>query len=209
MFLSGLSARPDRFLIETCKKTEKMSTTALVIVAALAVISLYIFFTQRSFVALEEKMKNAFNQINVQMKSRWDAVTNLVEMTRQYTKYEHDTLADVVSKRNGSVSNASELAESEASLRSVVGRLNVVAEQYPQLGANTVFVKTMGDIKDYEEKVRLSRMVFNDCVTRMNMMVRQWPSSMVAAMLHFTTHDLLPEDQSVVNAPSVSDIFSK
>ncbi len=186
-----------------------MSTTVLVIVAVLAVIFLYIFFTQRGFVALEEKMKNAFSQINVQMKSRWDAVTNLVEMTRQYTKYEHDTLADVVSKRNGSVSNASELAESEASLRSVVGRLNVVAEQYPQLGANTVFVKTMGDIKDYEEKVRLSRMVYNDCVTRMNMMVRQWPSSMVAAILHFTTHDLLPEDQSVVNAPSVSDIFNK
>ncbi len=186
-----------------------MSATALVIVAVLAVVLLYIFFTQRGFVALEEKMKNAFSQINVQMKSRWDAVTNLVEMTRQYTKYEHDTLADVVSKRNGSVSNASELAESEASLRSVVGRLNVVAEQYPQLGANTVFVKTMGDIKDYEEKVRLSRMVFNDCVTRMNMMVRQWPSSMVAAMLHFTTRELLPEDQSVVNAPSVSDIFNK
>ena len=180
-----------------------MSTTVLVIIALLAVIFIYIFLTQRNFVALEEKMKNAFSQINVQMKSRWDAVTNLVEMTKQ------DTLSDVISKRAGSVSNAAELAESENALRSVVGRLNVVAEQYPQLGANTVFVKTMGDIKDYEEKVRLSRMVYNDCVTKMNMMVRQWPSSMVASMLHFTTHDLLPEDQSVVNAPSVSDIFNK
>ena len=186
-----------------------MSTTVLVVIALLAVIFLYIFFTQRNFVSLEEKMKNAFSQINVQMKSRWDAVTNLVEMTKQYTKYEHDTLVVVISKRNANVSNPSELAESEASLRSVVGRLNVVAEQYPQLGANTVFVKTMGDIKDYEEKVRLSRMVYNDCVTKMNMMVRQWPSSMVASMLHFTTHELLPEDQSVVNAPSVSDIFNK
>ncbi len=186
-----------------------MSTTVLVIIAVLAIIFIYIFLTQRNFVALEEKMKNAFSQINVQMKSRWDAVTNLVEMTKQYTNYEHDTLVDVISKRNANVSNPSELAESEASLRSVVGRLNVVAEQYPQLGANTVFVKTMGDIKDYEEKVRLSRMVYNDCVTKMNMMVRQWPSSMVASMLHFTTHELLPEDQSVVNAPSVSDIFNK
>lgn len=186
-----------------------MSTTVLVIIAVLAIIFLYIFFTQRNFVALEEKMKNAFSQISVQMKSRWDAVTNLVEMTKQYTKYEHDTLVDVISKRSGAVSSPAELAESEASLRSVVGRLNIVAEQYPQLGANTVFVKTMGDIKDYEEKVRLSRMVYNDCVTKLNMMVRQWPSSMVASMLHFTTHDLLPEDQSVANAPSVADIFNK
>ena len=72
-----------------------MSTTVLVIIALLVVIFIYIFLTQRKFVALEEKMKNAFSQINVQMKSRWDAVTNLVEMTKQYTKYEHDTLVDV------------------------------------------------------------------------------------------------------------------
>lgn len=186
-----------------------MSATVIVLIAVVVIIFLYIFFTQRSFVSLEEKMKNAFSQINVQMKSRWDAVTNLVEMTKQYTKYEHDTLVDVISKRSAPVTDAAGLAESEASLRSVVGRLNVVAEQYPQLGANAVFVKTMGDIKDYEEKVRISRMVYNDSVTKMNMMVRQWPSSMVASMLHFTTHDLLPEDQTVVNAPSVSDIFNK
>ena len=186
-----------------------MSTTVIVLVVIIAVIFIYIFHAQRQFVSLEEKMKNAFSQINVQMKSRWDAVTNLVEMTKQFTKYEHDTLVDVISKRSAPVTTPAELAESEASLRSVVGRLNVVAEQYPQLGANTVFVKTMGDIKDYEEKVRLSRMVYNDCVTKLNMMVRQWPSSMVASMLHFTTHDRLPEDQTVVNAPSVSDIFNK
>lgn len=186
-----------------------MSATVLVIIALVAIVFLYIFLTQRKFVSLEEKMKNAFSQINVQMKSRWDAVTNLVEMTKQYTKYEHDTLVDVISKRTASVSGPEDLAQSEASLRSVMGRLNVVAEQYPQLGANTVFLKTMGEIKDYEEKVRLSRMVYNDCVTKMNMMARQWPSSMVAAMLHFSTHELLPEDQTVVNAPSVSDIFNK
>ena len=180
-----------------------MSATVLVIIVLVAIIFLYIFLTQRKFVSLEEKMKNAFSQINVQMKSRWDAVTNLVEMTKQYTKYEHDT------KRTASVSSPEDLAQSEASLRTVMGRLNVVAEQYPQLGANTVFLKTMGEIKDYEEKVRLSRMVYNDCVTKMNMMARQWPSSMVAAMLHFSTHELLPEDQTVVNAPSVSDIFNK
>ncbi len=186
-----------------------MSTSALVIIAVLAVMFLYIFFTQRSFVSLEEKMKNAFNQINVQMKSRWDAVTNLVQMTKQYTKYEHDTLLDVISKRSPNVSDPKGLAESEASFRSVLGRLNVVAEQYPQLAANTVFLKTMDEIKDYEEKVRLSRMVYNDSVTKMNVMVRRWPSSMVASMLHFTTRDLLPEDTAVVNSPSVSEIFNK
>ena len=63
-----------------------MSATVLVIIVLVAIVFLYIFLTQRKFVSLEEKMKNAFSQINVQMKSRWDAVTNLVEMTKQYTK---------------------------------------------------------------------------------------------------------------------------
>ncbi len=186
-----------------------MSTTVLVIIFLLAVIFIYIFFTQRTFVSLEEKMKNAFNQINVQMKSRWDAVTNLVQMTKRYAKYEHDTLLDVISKRNPYVTDPKGLTESEASFRSVLNHLNVVAEQYPQLAANAVFIKAMDEIKDYEEKVRLSRMVYNDSVTKMNVMVRRWPSSMVASMLRFTTHDLLPEDSSVVNSPSVSELFNK
>lgn len=59
-----------------------MSATVLVIIVLVAIVFLYIFLTQRKFVSLEEKMKNAFSQINVQMKSRWDAVTNLVEMTK-------------------------------------------------------------------------------------------------------------------------------
>ena len=64
----------------------------IIIIALLVIVFVYIFKTQRALVALEEKMKNAYGQINVQQKSRWDAVTNLVEMTKQYTVHEHDTL---------------------------------------------------------------------------------------------------------------------
>ena len=72
-----------------------------------------------------------------------------------------------------------------------------------------MFIDTMASIRQYEENVRTSRMVYNDSVTKLNMMVRQWPSSIVASMLHFTTHDLLPEDAAKADAPSVSDIFNK
>ena len=72
-----------------------------------------------------------------------------------------------------------------------------------------MFIDTMASIRQYEENVRTSRMVYNDSVTKLNMMVRQWPSSIVASMLHFTTHDLLPEDTAKAEAPSVSDIFNK
>ena len=74
--------------------------TGLIIVIAIALaIFLYFFATQRSLVALDEKRKNALAQINVQLKTRWDAVTNLVEMTKQYTIHEHDTLKDVIAER--------------------------------------------------------------------------------------------------------------
>ncbi|MBR4166861.1 MAG: LemA family protein [Bacteroidales bacterium] len=184
--------------------------TALLIIIAIAVlIFLYIFKTQREFVSLEEKMKNAYGQINVQQKTRWDAVTNLVEMTKQYTQHEHDTLVDVISKRRIDNATPEQIADQDNAIQSVLSRLNAVAEAYPDLKANQMFIDTMASIRQYEENVRTSRMVYNDSVTKLNMMVRQWPSSIVASMLHFTTHDLLPEDAAKADAPSVSDIFNK
>lgn len=185
-------------------------TIAIIVIVAILVIAVgYIWSTQRSLVALDEKMKNAFGQINVQLKTRWDAVTNLVEMTKQYTKHEHDTLTDVIAQRRNDNATPEQVADQENAIQTVLSRLNAVAEAYPDLKANDMFKDTMAGIRQYEENVRLSRMVYNDSVTKMNMMVRQFPSSLVASMLHFTTHDLLPEDASVSQAPSVSDIFGK
>ena len=181
----------------------------IIIIALVVLLGLYIIRTQRAFVALEEKMKNAFGQINVQLKSRWDALTNLVEMTKQYTVHEHDTLTDVIASRRSGNVTPDQVAEQEDAIKGVLLRLNAVAEAYPDLKANTMFSDTMASIRQYEENVRTSRMVYNDSVTKMNMMVRQWPSSIVASMLHFTTHELLPEDSAKAEAPSVSDIFNK
>ena len=184
-------------------------TALLIIIALLAVIFYYIFVTQRKFVSLEEKMKNAYGQINVQQKTRWDAVTNLVEMTKQYTQHEHDTLVDVISKRRIDNATPEQMADQDNAIQSVLSRLNAVAEAYPDLKANQMFIDTMASIRQYEENVRTSRMVYNDSVTKLNMLARQWPSSIVASLLHFTTHDLLPEDTAKAEAPSVSDIFNK
>ena len=184
--------------------------TALIIIIALAaIVGIYIFNTQRSLVGLDEKMKNAFGQINVQLKTRWDAVTNLVEMTKQYTVHEHDTLTDVIKERRVTNATPEQIADQDNAIQTVLSRLNAVAEAYPDLKANQMFTDTMASIRQYEENVRTSRMVYNDSVTKMNMMVRQWPSSIVASMLHFTTHELLPEDAQAADAPSVSDIFKK
>ena len=183
-------------------------TALIVIIALLVLVGLYVWSTQRNLVSLDEKMKNAFGQINVQLKTRWDAVTNLVEMTKQYAKHEHDTLTDVISKRRIDNASPEQIADQENAIQSVLSRLNAVAEAYPDLKANQMFADTMASIRQYEENVRLSRMVYNDSVTKMNMMVRQFPSNLVASMLGFTTQGLLPEDPAKSEAPSVSDIFN-
>ena len=108
-------------------------TIAIIVIVAILVIAVgYIWSTQRSLVALDEKMKNAFGQINVQLKTRWDAVTNLVEMTKQYTKHEHDTLTDVIAQRRNDNATPEQMADQENAIQTVLSRLNAVAEAYPQ-----------------------------------------------------------------------------
>ena len=116
---------------------------------------------------------------------------------------------DVISKRRIDNATPEQMADQDNAIQSVLSRLNAVAEAYPDLKANQMFIDTMASIRQYEENVRTSRMVYNDSVTKLNMLARQWPSSIVASLLHFTTHELLPEDTAKAEAPSVSDIFNK
>ena len=184
-------------------------TITLIILAALAVLCfLYILSIQRKLVKLEELMKNALGQINAQLKTRWDAVTSLVQMTKQYTEHEHDTLMDViVQRRMESVSSPDDVNDQNDAIGSVLGRLSVVVEQYPQLKADGIFKETMGGIQRYEENVRLSRMVYNDAVTKLNTLVRQWPSSFVASMLHVPEQKYIEEDKKTTEMPDISKIF--
>ena len=185
-----------------------MSTLVIVIIALVVICFLYILKIQRQLVGLDEKMKNALGQINTQIKSRWDAVTALVQMTKQYSAHEHDTLTDVIRERRGGVTSASDVNAQNEAINSVLGRLIAVAEQYPDLKANDMFKNTMDGIKGYEENVRLSRMVYNDAVTKLNVLIRQWPSSIVAGMLHFTPQAYIEEEKGKTDMPDIESIFN-
>ena len=186
-----------------------MSILIIVIIAIVAICFFYILGIQRQLVSLEEKMKNALGQINAQIKSRWDAVTALVQMTKQYSAHEHDTLTDVIRERRGTVTTAADVNAQNEAINSVLGRLIAVAEQYPDLKANDMFKNTMDGIKSYEENVRLSRMVYNDAVTKLNVLIRQWPSSIVAGMLHFTPQEYIEQEEGKTGMPDIASIFGE
>ena len=187
--------------------------TVLVVVIALVVIVIgYFISTQRSLVNLDELCKNALSQIEVQLNSRFDAVIALAKTAAKYAEHESDTIIKAVQARGGNTQQLSPNALNEQSdlLGQMLGRLNVVFERYPELKASDLYLEAQQGQKEYEEKVRLSRMVYNDTATKMNRMVRQWPSSMVASILHFAEKEYLKvDDEKKRSYPNLDEAFAK
>ncbi len=181
------------------------------IIALAVIVVMYIIKTQRELVSLDELCKNALSQIAVQLNSRWDALMNLAKMAAQYSKHESETLINVIKQRRQSdISTPEQVNEQQGALQQVLGRLIAVGEAYPDLKAADLFRETMDGVKQYEENVRMSRMVYNDTATKMNRMVRQWPSSFVASMLNFREKDYLKVDEEQKSkAPDLNEVFEK
>ena len=193
-----------------------MIVVGIIIVLAVIVIG-YFISTQRSLVNLDELCKNALSQIEVQFNSRFDAVIALAKTAAKYAEHESETIIKTIQTRgsnaNGTPSGApgvSALNEQADLLGQMMSRLNVVFERYPELKASEVYLEAQQGQKQYEENVRMSRMVYNDTATKMNRMVRQWPSSIVASMLHFDQKDYLKlDDEKKKNYPDLDEAFKK
>ena len=181
-----------------------------VLVGLALIIIGYFISTQRSLVNLDEMCKNALSQIEVQLNSRWDALLGLAQTAAQYAKHESATLINVIKQRRGeSVNTPEAVNEQQSALRQVMGQLLAIRESYPELKADNLFIEVQDGVKDYEENVRMSRMVYNDTATKMNRMVRQWPSSIVASMLHFDVKEYLKVDEEQKKSyPNLKEAFN-
>jgi len=179
--------------------------TVIIIIAAVALLVLWVIAVQRKLVSKEELCKNSLSQIGVQQASRWDALKALAELTKSYSEYEYKTLSDIIAQRRpvtGS-SSAAEANAQENMLTQAMTHIMAVGEQYPELKASETYVKTMDSVNTYENQVRMSRMVFNDSVTAFNRIVRQFPDSLVAGLLGFSAKDYLVENTGKSEMPSM------
>ena len=192
--------------------------TVLVVVIVLAVLVIgYFISTQRSLVNLDELCKNALSQIEVQLNSRFDAVIALAKTAAKYAEHESDTIIKTIQARGGNSgtipangTSAAAINQQADLLGQMMSRLNVVFERYPELKASELYMEAQQGQKQYEENVRMSRMVYNDTATKMNRMVRQWPSSIVASMLHFDQKDYLKVDsEEKKQYPDLDEAFKK
>lgn len=178
----------------------------LIIVAVIIGVVVWVVKGQNSLVHAEELCGNALSQIGVQQASRWDALNTLADLTKGYSDTEYNTLMDTIRARQGinPKSSAQEVEQQEKMLQQGTSRLMALAEAYPELKSNTLYLKTMDEVKNYEENVRMSRMVYNDTITKYNRLVRSLPGSMVAGSLGFTPRDYLQEDSSKASMPSLA-----
>ncbi len=174
--------------------------------------------TYNGLVKLRNRFKNAFAQIDVQLKRRYDLIPNLVETAKSYMKHERETLEAVIAARNTAASAGQRAAAqpensaavkglvgAEAALTGAMGRFFALAEAYPDLKANQNMMQLTEELTSTENKVAFSRQAFNDAVTHYNTKREVFPSNLVAGMFDFQEAALFEiEAPAEREAPKVS-----
>ena len=187
----------------------------LLIGGALSIIAIY-----NRLVALKNRYQNAFAQIEVQLKRRYDLIPNLVETAKGYIKHERETLQAVISARNAAMAGLSaaaanpanraaieELAGAEGALAGALGKLNVVVEAYPELKANENMMQLTEELTSTENRVAFARQSFNDSVTAYNTYKQGFPPVLLAGLFgHGSDATLLEfaDSADIQEAPKVS-----
>lgn len=155
-------------------------------------------------VSSREFVKNGMGQIAAQIESRWDAVANLIGATKQYAAHEAQVIGQATAARThlGKDSHVADVERDDASFENVLGRIQMVAENYPDLKASGVYQNAMTQIGQLEDNVRSARMIFNDSVTKHNRTVLQFPSSIVASIFRFRELDYFQHTATKSQMPS-------
>lgn len=193
-------------------------TGLLVFVVAIVVLSFLVVGIYNRLVALRNQFKNAFAQIDVQLKRRYDLIPNLVETSKGYMKHERETLEAVINARNQAMSAGQKAAANpgdatamqgllgaEGALAGAMSKMMLVVERYPDLKANQTMLQLMEELTSTENKVAFSRQAYNDAVMHYNVAREKFPAVILAGTFGFQAATLfeISEAQERI-APKVS-----
>ncbi len=174
----------------------------LLIVAVVYFVGVY-----NSLVGLRNRVRNAWSQIDVQLKRRHDLIPNLVETARGYMKHERETLERITEARSRAMGaeSVAQKARAESELSGALSRFLVVVENYPELKANQNFLALQEELTSTENKIAFARQAYNDQVLFYNNRIEMFPSNIIAGMFNFTVEEFFElEDASERETPSVS-----
>ena len=170
------------------------------------VIGLFFVLTYNGLVRLRNQVKNAWSQIDVQLKRRYDLIPNLIETVKGYAAHEKETLERVIQARQRGIdaSNVQEQMEAENMITGALRQLFALSEAYPDLKANQNFLALQEELASTENKIGFSRQYYNDTVQQFNTRQEVFPANLIASMLGFSAADFFEIDEATQReAPQV------
>jgi LemA protein len=187
----------------------------LIFLGIIVILILPVILIYNKLITLRNRYKNAYSQIDVQLKRRYDLIPNLVETAKGYLKHERETLENVIRARNeasaanqkaaanpGDAGTMKGLGGAEAVLTGALGRFFALAEQYPDLKANQTMSQLMEELSSTENRVAFARQAFNDAVMEYNITREKFPNNLIAGTFNFQEANLFevsaPEERETV-----------
>lgn len=184
----------------------RISMNPFIILGGIVVLLLvFVWTTYNRLVGLKMRIKEAWSQIDVQLKRRTDLIPNLLETVKGYAKHEKELLENVTKARTALMSAKSPKESGEANnvLTEALGKLFAVAENYPQLKANENFLQLQKELSDTEDKVAYSRQYYNSSITEYNTTIQQFPSNLIAGMFNFKDEEFFSISEEERAVPAV------
>jgi LemA protein len=177
----------------------------IVILVAIALLVMALIVLYNRFVQLRNRVDNAWAQIEVQLKRRWDLIPNLVETVKGYAEHERGTFEAVTQARANAqkASGPAETAAAEGILGQALGRLFAVAEAYPELQADENFRQLQTELGETENRIAVSRQVYNDTVLTYNNAIQTFPGLLIAGVFNFLKREFFETDETQREVPQV------
>jgi len=181
-----------------------MAISAIIIIAVPVVILLWVIMAYNGLIYWRNQVKNAWSQIDVQLKRRYDLIPNLVETVKGYAKHEREVFDNVTKARSQAMqaTDPKGAAQAENALSGALKSLFAVSEAYPDLKANQNFLALQEELSSTENKISFARQFYNDTTAKYNITIQSFPKNIIAGMFHFTEQQLFevesPEERKAV-----------
>jgi LemA protein len=178
----------------------------IVVVVLLVLLGIYVIASYNGLVSLRNRIENAWAQIDVQLKRRYDLIPNLVETVKGYASHERETLDAVITARNAgiSASGPAEQAQAENAITGALRQLFALSEAYPDLKANQNFSQLQEELTGTEGRIAYARQFYNDTVYRYNTKIQSFPSNILANVFSFSEREYFQADDESRGPTQVS-----
>ena len=178
----------------------------LIAVIVVAVVGFYVMSLYNALVRMRNQVKEAWSDIEVQLKRRFDLIPNLLSTVKGYAKYESETLEKIIAARNaglGQPQTVAQVAKAEGEVTGALKSLFALSENYPDLKANTNFLELQRELRDTEDKIQAARRFYNGSVLAFNTKIQQFPANLMAGYFHFVQEPLfeLTADEQAAKQP--------